>query len=345
MGYKKFVFSEEQEQFLIDHWQEFSIHKFKTIFGCSWSAVFKKAQEMGLDMKKEERWTENDEALLREYAKKYHYATIAKKMNKTDAAIYLKARRLGIVLIQDRRKWTEDEERELHDKWGSKRIEQIAAEMKRTVFSIRVKATRMKLGPMSEGDLDKITVSELSKTIGISRDHIMRLKERNVLKLKRKMITNKKSLYYVKIDDLWIFLENHQELWNSNKLSKYGLGIEPEWLAEKRQKDLENPPMLYQRWSCEEREIAKTMLLEGYDYEQIGKKINRTKEAVRYELNRMRMSYRLKQFWRGKELKLLQELFPEKTAKELSVILDRTPKAILAKTSELGIKKRMLVKK
>lgn len=36
-------------------------------------------------------------------------------MNKTENAIYIKARRLGITLIQDRRKWTEEEETLLYD--------------------------------------------------------------------------------------------------------------------------------------------------------------------------------------------------------------------------------------
>lgn len=345
MGREKFIFSKEQEQFLIDHWSEYTIHGFKKIFNCSWYAVNNKAQELGLVVSESRKWTYEDEEKLRELSAKYHYVKIAKMMNRSENSIYLKARKLNVKLIQDRRKWTVAEENELQDKWGNKSLEQIAAEMKRTVFSLKVKAIRMKLGPMREGALDKIRVSEISEILNVSRDVIVLNWGKVGLKLRNKKVSNKKSYLYVSLENLLFFLEENQELWDSSNLEKHILGPEPKWLVLKRKQDLIDPPIAYRKWDDEEREIAKDMLLNGFNYKEIADRIKRTDGAVRLELNRMRLGYRLKRFWKGVELKQLQELYPKKTAKELSVLLNRTPKAIQYKAAELGIKKKVLVRK
>ena len=82
-------------------------------------------------------------------------------MNKTEKAVYLKARKLGITLIQDRKEWTKEEEKTLAELWGTKSIEKIAKKMKRYVFSLKVKAGRMGLGPMIQNNYEFITVSDM----------------------------------------------------------------------------------------------------------------------------------------------------------------------------------------
>lgn len=74
----------------------------------SWYAVCKVADEHGLEIPTSNEWTNEEIETLKLLSDKYHYSEIAKIMNKTENAIYIKARRLGITLIQVRRKWTEE---------------------------------------------------------------------------------------------------------------------------------------------------------------------------------------------------------------------------------------------
>ena len=139
----------------------------------------------------------------------YHFEDIAIMMNKTENAIYLKAKRLGIPLIQDRRKWTKEEEEYLYERWGRDKIEKIAKNMKRSIFSIKVKATRMKLGAMSKVNIDEISVFDIAEVLNIRGERITDTWIKLGLKLKKKKVTNNYSYYCIKIDDLMNFLKEH----------------------------------------------------------------------------------------------------------------------------------------
>ncbi len=345
MPRKKFVFSEEQEQFMIKHWNEYTINQFKKEFNYSWGACFNKAVELGLELKNSVKWAPCEEEELKNLADKYGCDEIARKLNRTETAVYLKARRMGIEVLKEKRKWTAAEERKLQDRWGEEAIEKIARRLDRTVVSVRVKAIRMKLGPMREGSLDKIRVAVIANILGVSERKVTGSWVLAGLRLKKQKITSKHFFLYASLGDLVKFLKENQTLWDSRSVEKYILGGEPEWLKQKRRQDLIEPPSFFRRWTDAERETAKTMLLEGYNYDEIGVRIKRTKEAVSNELNKMRLAYRLKRFWKGEELKKLNELYRATSARELADLLDRTPKAIFAKTSEMGIKKKVLLKK
>lgn len=231
---KKREFTDDEIQYIINNWGKESPHSMKKRFNCSWYAVCKVAEKHGLEIPTSNEWTNEDIETLKLLSDKYHYSEIAKIMNKSENAIYLKARRLGITLIQDRRKWTEDEETLLSDLWGTKSIEAIAKTMKRTVFSLKVKAVRMGLGPMIRNNYDLITVSDMCDLLSVTRDRITTTWINLGLNLKKKKLTNNMSYYVITWNDLMEFLENNQNEWDSRCVEKNMFGIEPEWLKEKR---------------------------------------------------------------------------------------------------------------
>ncbi len=57
------------------------------------------------------------------------------------------------------------------------------------------------------------------------------------LKLSFRKRSNHSVYSYVQIKDLYEFLEANQNIWDSRNLEKNILGVEPEWLKEKRIKD------------------------------------------------------------------------------------------------------------
>ena len=337
----KRIFTEKEKKYIVDNWGKESVHSMKKKFDCTWYAVCNVAKEYGLDMPtKEGEWTKEDIETLKLLAAEVHYEEIATIMSRTENAIYLKARRLNIILIQDRREWTFDEEEYLKDYWGSLSIETIAKNMRRTVNSLKVKAVRMKLGPMLMNNYDVISISGISDLLGVTRDRIMFRWQNLGLKIKSKKLTNKKKYYVVIWEDLLKFLEENQNEWDSRKVEPYMLGSEPEWLIEKRKKDRNENPLWYRRWTKEDINEVLFLFKSKKTYQEIADKVDRSEGAVAYVLRNLGYSYQLPQYWKGKEFKFLRENYVEMTHEEIAQELGRTTKAVAAKCEELGYLKR-----
>lgn len=334
-----FKFSKEQEKYILDNWGKESIHSMKLKFGCTWYAIAKLGEKNGLELPTSNEWTEKEINKLRRLSNKMHYEKIAKVMGKTPNAVYIKARRIGITLIQDRRKWTKNEEDYLSKKWGENSINYIAVKLKRSVYSVKVKATRMKLGPAIE-NTDFFTVSDLCEMLGVTRDRVTITWRKKGLALKEHYITDKKSYLVIEIDDLIKFLKDNQDEWDSRGLELYGLGIEPKWLTEKRKQDYLNPPVFYERWSAQEESKAINLLLLGKDYSEIAEEIGRSEAAVSVKLRDLGYSYRLKRFWKGVDFKFLKDNYLTMTYSDIGDALGRTEKAVSYQASRLNYKKK-----
>jgi hypothetical protein len=341
---KKREFTNEEIEYIIDNWGKKSPYSMRKKFNCSWEAVCKVAQMHGFEIPTSNEWTNEEVETLKFLSDQFHYSEIATMMNKSETAIYLKARKLGITLIQDRRKWTEEEEILLSDLWGTKSIETIAKTMKRTVFSLKVKAVRMGLGPMIRNNYDLITISDMCDLLNVTRDRITTTWVHLGLNLKKKKLTNNMSYYVITWNDLMDFLENNQNEWDSRCVEKNMLGIEPEWLKEKRMKDKEENPLWYRKWTIEEIKQAENLFKAGNDYSKIAEEINRSEGAVANLLRNMGYSYMLPQFWKGKEIQYLRENYENMAYQEIAESLGRTTKAIGAKAEELGYQKRLIKK-
>lgn len=338
-------FKKEEIQYIIDNWKKESPNSMKKRFDCSWYAICRVAEEQGLELPTSNEWTEEEIETLRLLSEKYHYAEIAKIMNKTENAIYLKARKLGITLIKDRRKWTKEEEILLSDLWGVKPIETISKKLKRTVFSLKVKAVRMGLGPMIRNNYEFITVSDICDLLNVSRDRIVITWFKLGLNLKRKKVTDNKSYYVVTWSDLMSFLEKNKNEWDSRCVEVNMLGPEPEWLKEKRVMDNLENPLWYRKWAEEEIKQAENLFKSGKNYLEIAEIINRSEWAVANLLRNMGYSYILPRYWKGKEIKFLRQNYQNMTYAEIAEELGRTTRAIEAKAEQLGYQKKLVKSK
>ena len=336
---KKHEFKEEDIKYIIENWKKQSPHSMKKKFNCSWYAVCSVAKEHNLELPTSNEWTEEEVKQLKQLSEIYHYTTIAKIMNKTENAIYLKARRLKITLIQDRREWTKEEEEELRELWGYQTIETIAKKLKRTIFSLKVKAIRMNLGSMIDNNYELLTISDISELLNVSRDRISTTWVDLGLKLKKKSLTENKSYYTITLEELIKFLKENQNEWDSRNLELIILGNEPEWLKEKRRRDIKENPLWYRRWTIEEIKQAENMFKSGTDYSTIASFIERSESSVANLLRNMGYSYQLTKYWKDKEIKFLRENYEKMTYEEIAEHLNRTTKAVGAKVSELGYQK------
>lgn len=339
-GEKK-IFTEEEIKYIVDNWGKESAHSMKKKFNCSWYAVCKVAEQNGLELPKSNEWTKEDENTLIELSEKFHYEEIAEIMGRSKNSIYLKARRLEITLIQDRRKWTEEEETLFEELWGNKSIEVIAKTLKRTKFSLKVKAVRMNLGPMIRNLTDKLTVYDVVDILGVSRDRIVTTWVKLGLKLKKKRVTKKTSYYIVEWDDLLDFLEKNQNEWDSRNVEIYMLGQESDWLVQKRKRDSLENPLWYRFWTKEEIKYAESLFNFGKTYKEIAEKINRPEYSVAKLLRELGYAYSSPIHWKQEEIEYLKENYKDMTYDEIAKELGRTEKAVSAKSRELGFIKKI----
>lgn len=336
---QKFEFSQDQKDYIVNNWGKESAHSMKNKFGCSWYAVCNVAKEFELDMPESNKWTEEQINLLIKMSDKMHYEKIADNLGKTNNAVCLKAKKLNITLIKDRRKWTEKEIYFLKERWGNNSINYIAAKVKHSVNAVKIKAYRLGLGPAMD-NTDLLLVSDIVEMLGVTRDRICDTWVNLGLKLRKHKISNKKSYYCIKMEDLIEFLKDNQEEWDSRNLELYVLGNEPEWLSQKRKRDIKENPIWYRFWSDEEKNKAIMLLKIGKSYKEIAEQLNRTEKAVMYMLRDEGYSYKLRQFWKGQELKFLKDNFKVMKYSDIADSLGRTTKAVSAKAEEMGYIKK-----
>lgn len=287
-------------------------------------------------------WSTDEIETLKKLSEKYHISEIAQIMDKTENAIYLKSKRLGITLIQDRRKWTEEEKIILEELWGYQSIESIAKKLKRTPMSLKEQAIKMNLGAMIKNNGEFLTISDINELLNVSRDRITITWVKLGLNLKKKRLTKNKSYYVVTLEDLIAFLKENQNEWDSRNLEKNILGEEPEWLIKKRMRDLDENPLWYRKWTEEEIKKAESMFKLGKDYSEISLALGRSEQSVSNLLRNMGYSYRLSRYWKGKEIKFLRENYMNMTYDEIAQILGRTEGAVKYKANELGFQKRKI---
>ncbi len=341
---QKHIFTDEQIKYIVDNWSKESIHSMKKKFNCSWYAIANVGKEYDLKMPESTKWTKDDINTLIEYAKKYDIPTIAKKMNRTENAIYLKTKRLNIPLYCHKRSWTKEDEEEFSDLWGTMSIEALANRLNRSVFSLKVKAIRMGLGSMIRNNTEVLTISDIVDILNVTRDNIMTW-SRKGLKVKNKKVTDIYHYYYVEWEDLIEFLKNNQDLWDSSKVDLYMLGEEYDWLVEKRKRDIYNKPNLYKKWTDSQKNMAISYFKIGLSYEEIGQKINRSTGAVRDFLNANGFFISDRYKWSLEDEQYLKENLNNMTYKELAEYLNKNTKQIEYKVYKEGLKKVRTLKK
>lgn len=209
------------------------------------SSIRSQAKQQGINIMVERKnWTEDDleklEHLVNE--EKKSPKEIAELLGRTEDSIIIKINRRGLkIQTNDKRYWTQEEEMMLSDLWGSEPIEKIAKKLNRTVSSIRNKSFQLELGSQIENNYDGLKIKDISDLFDIGTETVSIHWVALGLKSKTRYITQSTSYQYVEIKDLYEFLENNQNIWDSRYLEKNILGKEPEWLQEKRKSDKDMP--------------------------------------------------------------------------------------------------------
>jgi hypothetical protein len=258
-------------------------------------------------------------------------------MGTTRNAIYQKAKKMGVVLYN--REWTEEDESELRRLWGNTKTHAIAKQLQRTEDSIKNKVIKMNLGSVLNNHVEKFSVSEICRVLGVSVYKVTVTWKKLGLKIDTVKIVQK-NFRAVSTIRLLKFLKDNQDQWDHTKLEFNIFGEEPDWLVEKRIKDRENSPLNHKhKWSDTEINTVKRLFRWGSTDEEIASETNRTVGAVKENL-RSEGYLRIKpSTWSNEETKFLIKNYMTMSNVEIAKELERTPHSVANRVYFLGLGK------
>ena len=179
--------------------------------------------------------------------------------------------------------WSKEEVDYLMDNWGTISIKAIAKKLGRSEAAILVKKNKLKLGRFDESG-SYITWNQLLVALGFERNGSYKttswIENRNFPVKNKKVLNDRVKIVY--LDDFWKWAEKNKNFINFSKFEKGMLGIEPEWVKDKRSYDIQTSNKYKKTpWTPKEDEYLTFLLKQHkYNYDEISKEICRTVGAV-----------------------------------------------------------------
>lgn len=175
----------------------------------------------------------------------------------------------GLEVSDQRNKnWSPDELGYLEEKWGAVSLIAIASKLGRTPNAVKLKASRLGLGPHLMGSESISANRLLIAVVGNSAYYTLRKWIRAGLRVHRHRVL-KASFLMVNIQTFWNWAEKHRREIDFSRFEEGALGLEPDWVKEKRQADkflmgAKSP------WTAQEDALLRSTTKQGgYTYTDI----------------------------------------------------------------------------
>lgn len=264
-------------------------------------------------------------------------ADIAEKLRRTESAVKVYARKHGIRFTPRGCIWTELEMRMFAEDWSNADMtkSRLLKKYGRTWTGLRAKAFKMGLGERPASDI-YLTIKEVAVEMQINEWTV-----RTWLKLGLKTIkskTNKTVKHLIDTDELLLFLETHQDLFDASRVSNVLFCNEPRWLREKRARDAAYyADNANSEWSVRDDNRLVWLFKCGKTDEEIALEMRRTASAIQAHRFILGLS-RSNNNYSEAELNILREWSDYKTIEELTEMLPgRTTNSISKKCHMIGI--------
>lgn len=240
-----------------------------------------------------------------------------------------------------KKRWSQDELEYLEDSWGFVSLDTISKNLQRTKEAVRRKAWNLGLGPSRYADGLIYSPPQIAELLKKDVKDIYRFIEDGTLKGRKRKLINER-VYQVHFDDLMAFLKDNPDKWDSRKVPPYTFGIEPDWMKEKRIKDMEIPKA-HKKWTKNEERELIYYVNQGYEMRDIANILGRTLTSIYRRAQELRERGQLKPikkmtYWSKEEINKMLELEKQGlTDKEIAYKLGR-------KRIHITDKRRMLRK-
>ena len=180
------------------------------------------------------------------------------------------------------RHWTAEEDARLQETWGKREVNMIAGFMKRTPKSIEKRARLLRLGSGHDAD-GKLSCNKLLKALKPNCDYSTAMKtlKRHGLPVVEKTYRGR-TVRMIDIEKFWKWAEENKGEINWSKVEPNILGVEPDWVAERRRIDFREYSRGQQRaWTSAEEGYLKQLVAEGKPMAEIKSRLNRSSNAIR----------------------------------------------------------------
>ena len=232
--------------------------------------------------------------------------------------------------------WTKNDYDYLKNNWGYVSVPTIAKKLNRSANAVKIKAGKLKLGAFLDNS-DLITFNQLFFAIyGRSQDSCTKeMWINNGFPIHKKR-NDKCSFDMVDIDEFWKWAEKHSELIDFSQCHENSLGLEPEWVAQKRKYDeIKSINIKTTPWTKSEDELLSQYLKRfKYSYKDLEKMLMRSCGAIQRRILDLGLKERpLKadnhNKWSVEEFLLLGDMIKQRyTYEAMSEKLNRSTKAI-----------------
>lgn len=183
--------------------------------------------------------------------------------------------------------WTIEDDDFLERKWGKMKVERIARTLKRSVRAVEHRVIELELGGMyNTGEF--WMASDVARALGVYRSTVGNWINKYGLEAKKVCLKDQPK-YQIDLKDLVKWLEANQKRWSAKNLDEYSLGIEPDWLKEKRRIDIKKKNKREPYTDGEDARIVAMYKL-NYTYVKIAEETGRTVDMVKNRIKVLRES-------------------------------------------------------
>lgn len=238
-----------------------------------------------------ERWTPEQDEYIRTHWETEDDEALSAAVGHPVSSTSARRAKLGLKKRESCKgpAWSQKELDYIQEVWGDKTIPQIARHLGRSINAVKVKTVRLGYtGQKWSGEM--MSARKVSELLGVDVHAVCDLWiPKHGLKAKRRRLgQSKKTTTIIMFEDLLEWLEGHQDLWDSRRVEPYALGMEYDWLRQKRKVDAGKPIRKAQKWTAQEDARLIALYKKGdKTYAEIAQELGRPADGVERRLSRL----------------------------------------------------------
>ena len=221
-------------------------------------------------------WSSEETEYLKENYNKIPVKEIAIKLKRSQESVKHKAAALSLreKAKTAHRPWTEKEVRYMERNYERQPASVTAKRLKRTIYSVRRKAETLK---MNAYVTDQYSASLIAKCLDVNVSVVIRWIDKYGLKA-TKITYPTQVRYLIDADDFWAWAELNKPLVNLANYTLLTILPEPDWAEKERANS--HTKRHHMPVTLNEKNEIRGMLRNGLSYEDISKKVGRTRYGV-----------------------------------------------------------------
>ena len=194
------------------------------------------------------------------------------------------------------RHWTQEEKDYLAEHWGQFSVPYLCTRLNRSRNAIMVMVNKLNLGSFYDSG-DYITLHQLIISLGYSHGADT-YKNKSWIENRGFPVRYKKHtekvVKIVYLDEFWEWAEKNQSFLNFSNFEENILGLEPEWVKEKRQRDIKHlRENIKTPWTPQEDAYLKDLLkAHRFTYSELSKRLRRTEGAIQRRICDLKLKER-----------------------------------------------------